>query len=126
MVLGAGGHEDVLGRVPVDHEQVGGVALGEGSLVLEREQVGVHENFFDIGATSLNLLTINNRLKQAFSREIPVAVLFEYTSVARLAGYLDQDPTAGTNRLAEETRELSHARETMARTRNLMKNLRDS
>jgi len=87
--------------------------------------IGLHDNFFEAGATSLNLLAINNRLKDAFSREIPVAVLFEYTTIARLAEYLDDDKAAEAARQAREHQDLAEARQALLRTRNLMKNFDD-
>ncbi len=94
--------------------------------VLGIDAIGIHDNFFEAGANSLNLIAINNRLKEAFSRDIPLAVLFEYTSVARLAEYLGADKAAEQARLAVEQEELESARQTVMQTRNLMRNLEEA
>ena len=57
--------------------------------VLGTENYDINGNFFDIGITSLNLITINNRLRKALDKEIPLTVLFEQTSVVSLAEYIE-------------------------------------
>ncbi|WP_338848356.1 amino acid adenylation domain-containing protein [Massilia sp. W12] len=93
--------------------------------VLSLEQIGIHDNFFDIGANSLNLIAINNRLKEAFARDIPLTALFEHTSIARLAAFLDQDGAAQAARQQAEARELQQAQDALKKTRRLMRALDD-
>ena len=93
--------------------------------VLGIEQIGVDDNFFDIGANSLNLITINNRLKDAFARDIALTVLFEYTSVARLAEFLGADQTQEGAKLAQEKQQLVQAKNTLLKNRNLMRSMEE-
>ena len=58
--------------------------------VLGIEQIGVHDNFFDLGGTSLNGIQLVSELKQEFKIDIPVVSIFEATTVAELAGYLSR------------------------------------
>lgn len=58
------------------------------------EAIDVHRNFFDLGINSLNLLTINNRLRKVLDRNVPLVQLFEHTSIASLAEYLDRAGSA--------------------------------
>ncbi len=74
--------------------------------VLGIEDFGIHDNFFEVGANSLNLITIHNRLKQAFAQDIPLTALFEHTNIARLAELLGADPAAEQARLEQEAAEL--------------------
>ncbi|MEG6511770.1 amino acid adenylation domain-containing protein [Desulforamulus ruminis] len=60
------------------------------SEILDLKQVGVYDNFFDIGANSLHILRIQNKLEQALQMEIPVIHLFEHTTIESLAGYLSR------------------------------------
>ncbi|MGM1057641.1 non-ribosomal peptide synthetase [Saccharothrix sp. Mg75] len=53
------------------------------------ESIDVDRNFFDLGINSLNLLTINNRLRKALDRNVPLVQFFQHTSIASLAAYLD-------------------------------------
>ncbi len=89
--------------------------------VLGIEQIGIDDNFFDVGANSLNLITINNRLKEAFARDIPMTVLFEYTSIARLAEYIGADAATAEAKLALEMEQLERAKNTLLKTRNFMR-----
>jgi amino acid adenylation domain-containing protein len=91
--------------------------------VLGGGAIGVHDNFFEAGANSLNLIAINNRLREVFARDIPLAVLFEYTSIARLAEYLGADPAAEQQRRATEAQALAEAQSALKRTRNLIKTM---
>ncbi|MFN7571003.1 MAG: non-ribosomal peptide synthetase [Betaproteobacteria bacterium] len=94
--------------------------------VLGVSAIGVHDNFFEAGANSLNLIAINNRLQEAFARDIPLAMLFEYTSIARLAEYLGADPVAEQQRRAAEAQALDEAQSALKRTRNLIKSMDDA
>jgi len=89
--------------------------------VLGIAEVGLHDNFFELGANSLNLIAIHNRLKAAWPRDIPLAALFEHTSVGRLATWLDDDGSAAEARLAAERAALDQSRHALLKTRHLLK-----
>jgi fengycin family lipopeptide synthetase E len=89
--------------------------------VLGLDALSVHDNFFDMGANSLNLITINNRLKIMLNRDIPLTLLFEHTSVAQLAEYLAQGEALQQERLQQEQAELNTARDSLIKNRNLMR-----
>ncbi|UCH94058.1 MAG: amino acid adenylation domain-containing protein [Candidatus Aminicenantes bacterium] len=59
--------------------------------VLEKDRVGLEDNFFDLGGTSLDIFTINTRLNETFNRQIPVVALFQHSTIRSLAGYLEQE-----------------------------------
>jgi amino acid adenylation domain-containing protein len=56
--------------------------------VLRRERVGIHENFFNIGGHSLLAVQAISRIKQAFTVEMPLSVLFAAPTVARMAEHI--------------------------------------
>jgi tyrocidine synthetase-3 len=58
--------------------------------VLPRAEVGIHDNFFDLGGTSLDVIRVNQRMAKEFSQEIPVMAMYKYTTVAALARLLEQ------------------------------------
>jgi amino acid adenylation domain-containing protein len=62
--------------------------------VLGIERVGLHDNFFDLGANSLLLVRVHRKLREQLARDIPVIRLFQYPTVAALAEQLDDRQSA--------------------------------
>jgi acyl-coenzyme A synthetase/AMP-(fatty) acid ligase/acyl carrier protein len=61
--------------------------------VLELEKVGANDNFFEAGGTSLDVIKVSTRIKEALNRDIPVVHIFQYPTVSALAGYFDREET---------------------------------
>ncbi len=59
--------------------------------VLKLDKVGIHDNFFDLGGTSLDIVRLNSGLKKVLSREIPVVILFEYPTIHSFTQHLEPD-----------------------------------
>jgi amino acid adenylation domain-containing protein len=57
--------------------------------VMGREQVGIHNNFFEMGGHSLMATQIVSRVRQVFKVELPLRSLFEYPTVADLAEQIE-------------------------------------
>jgi amino acid adenylation domain-containing protein len=57
--------------------------------VLKVEQVGIHDNFFELGGHSLLATQIASRVQNALQRTVPLRAMFECSTVAELAGYID-------------------------------------
>jgi amino acid adenylation domain-containing protein len=58
--------------------------------VLQLNRVGIHENFFDLGGTSLDVIRVNMKLKECFNENEAVMLMFRYTTISSFARYLDQ------------------------------------
>ncbi|MCK4761145.1 MAG: amino acid adenylation domain-containing protein [Candidatus Aminicenantes bacterium] len=56
--------------------------------ILNVEKVGIHDNYFELGGNSLNIIKINRELQEVFQKDIPVVAMFRYTTVHALAGFL--------------------------------------
>jgi amino acid adenylation domain-containing protein len=54
------------------------------------EKVGINDNFFSLGATSLQLVKVNHRLKENLGRNIPMVAQFRYRTIAAFTRYLEQ------------------------------------
>jgi len=58
--------------------------------VLGVEQVGLHDNFFDIGGNSLRLAQVQSKLQELFHRDIPIIDLFGRPTIKALVEYVSQ------------------------------------
>jgi acyl-CoA synthetase (AMP-forming)/AMP-acid ligase II/NAD(P)-dependent dehydrogenase (short-subunit alcohol dehydrogenase family) len=63
--------------------------------VLKVEQLGVTDNFFDLGGSSLAMGQANGRLQITLKRKISMTETFQYTTVRTLAAYLSDSNKAG-------------------------------
>ncbi|MBP6367011.1 MAG: hypothetical protein KBF68_08020 [Nitrosomonas sp.] len=63
--------------------------------ILEVPQVGLHNNFFDLGGHSLLLIKVKQKLEAHLSVSIAIVDLFRYTTVASLAKFLSQGNNTG-------------------------------
>jgi acyl transferase domain-containing protein/acyl carrier protein len=55
---------------------------------LHLKNVGIHDNFFDLGGHSLLMARVHHRLHEALGREISMVELFQYPTIDALAKYL--------------------------------------
>lgn len=58
--------------------------------VLGIEQVGVHDNFFELGGDSLLITQVHAKFVDAFERDMSVANLMQYPTIADLAQQINQ------------------------------------
>ena len=59
--------------------------------VLQVENVGLHDNFFDLGGHSLLLAQVRAKLQDVFSKQLSPTDMFQYPTVRTLATYLSQE-----------------------------------
>jgi amino acid adenylation domain-containing protein len=64
--------------------------------LLNLEEVGIQDNFFDLGGNSLNIIQLNSRLKKEFNQEISVVSLFTYPTIRSFIEYLEQQEKSQT------------------------------
>ncbi|GAA1004411.1 hypothetical protein Aple_072060 [Acrocarpospora pleiomorpha] len=62
---------------------------------------GVHQDFFALGGHSLLALRVHHRLIEEFDVDLPLRVLFEATTVARLARAVEDEMTAQIDGLSD-------------------------
>ncbi|RFD27035.1 non-ribosomal peptide synthetase [Pseudomonas sp. GL93] len=73
--------------------------------VLKVERVGVQDNFFELGGHSLLATQIASRVQKTLQRDVPLRAMFECSTVAELAGYIEE--LAGNEISAEKVDRLS-------------------
>lgn len=59
--------------------------------VLGRDHIGRHERFFALGGDSLRAIQVISRVQEAFRFELSVDRLFEFPTVAALAGFIAEE-----------------------------------
>ena len=67
--------------------------------VLKVERVGVQDNFFELGGHSLLATQIASRVQKTLQRDVPLRAMFECSTVAELAEYIDG---LAANEISEE------------------------
>ncbi|HYP25735.1 MAG TPA: phosphopantetheine-binding protein, partial [Blastocatellia bacterium] len=72
-------------RTPVEE-----VVAGIWADVLSLDQVGIHENFFDLGGHSLLVTKVISRVRSVFDVEIPLMEMIETPTVAAFADLIDR------------------------------------
>lgn len=59
--------------------------------VLSLDGIGIYDNFFDIGGSSLLLVQANNKLREALKREISIKDMFQYPTIRAMAKFLSTE-----------------------------------
>jgi acyl transferase domain-containing protein len=71
--------------------------------VLGTQGVGVDDNFFDLGGTSLGLMEVHANIKRSMSSDITVVEMFQYPRISALAERMTRTaPTRATTRGAQD------------------------
>jgi amino acid adenylation domain-containing protein len=55
------------------------------------EQIGMQDNFFDLGGHSLMIVQVQEKLRETLKREIAIVELFKYPTISALARHLSHD-----------------------------------
>ncbi|MCP5046021.1 MAG: SDR family NAD(P)-dependent oxidoreductase [bacterium] len=73
------------------------------------EQVGINDDFFQLGGDSVNILQLNNDLKKVFNRDIPVAIMFRFQTIHAFTQYLKLEEVGQTPAASDEDEDRSEA-----------------
>jgi iturin family lipopeptide synthetase A len=61
------------------------------SELLQVDEVGIHDNFFDLGGNSMGVILLSNKLKEALNTDIPVAAFYRYVTIHSFVQYLTEE-----------------------------------
>lgn len=79
--------------------------------VLGRDQIGIHDNFFDLGGDSVSMVAVFRELQSQYGSRLTMVELFRYTTVKDLAEFLLQDEEAEREeRQQEAEKDRAHSR----------------
>ena len=84
--------------------------------VLNVPQVGLDDNFFDLGGDSLLLVAVHSNLQKILQTEIPLTDLFEFATVRKLARHLGEG-ASGSPVFSEVQRRAQRQRQAFTRLR---------
>jgi thioesterase domain-containing protein/acyl carrier protein len=59
--------------------------------LLGHSEIGIRDNFFDLGGSSLTALVLFARIDKKFGKKLPISALYEAPTIEKLAGLLCQD-----------------------------------
>lgn len=79
------------------------------SCILGTDRVNVRENFFDAGGNSMMLILFQTKLEQVFPGKVTIRDLFSYTTVEKLASYIQSMHDEDCEKLELDTVELPEA-----------------
>jgi len=75
-------------------------------------EVGVTDNFFDLGGHSLLVVQVQRRLKELFGKEIAITDMFRFSTIQALARHLDGDKSGSSSAAAQRGADRAAARRT--------------
>ena len=90
---------------------------------LRLEQVGIHDNFFDLGGQSLLMTQVQGKLRATLKRDISMVDMFKYPTISALAAYLSEGQPAPAapataDRGARQREAIARQRQQALRRRN--------
>ena len=78
------------GREPDELDMVRSMLLAECCDLLDREDLSLEVNFFDVGGNSILATTLHARLEELIGRRIPLLTLFQAETLEEMAGLIAQ------------------------------------
>jgi aryl carrier-like protein len=62
--------------------------------ILRVEQIGADDNFFDFGGHSLQVVQVQNRLRETVGVDVPILQLFQHPTIRSLARFIGERASA--------------------------------
>ncbi|HTL67387.1 MAG TPA: MupA/Atu3671 family FMN-dependent luciferase-like monooxygenase [Lacunisphaera sp.] len=63
--------------------------------ILRTDPIGVDDNFFDFGGHSLQVVQVQNRLRESLQVDVPVIKLFQFPTIRTLAKFIREQSAGG-------------------------------
>jgi epothilone synthetase B len=58
--------------------------------LLQCGELGIHQNFFDLGADSVHMVQMLNEVRATLGRDVPITEIFRHPTISSLAAYLSE------------------------------------
>ncbi|AXG70689.1 surfactin synthase subunit 1 [Kordia sp. SMS9] len=75
---------------PTNEKEIKIINIISQVLELDKNTIGIHDNFFDLGANSIKLVEIQNLMNKELNTSLKAVTLFSYPNVFELAQYLSK------------------------------------
>jgi amino acid adenylation domain-containing protein len=59
--------------------------------ILAKNEIGVHDNFFDLGGQSLTAVELISEIGKKIGKDMPVNILYKHPTIAKLSSYLREE-----------------------------------
>jgi amino acid adenylation domain-containing protein len=92
----------VAGRLGLPRNELETKLVAIWSNLLERDDIGIHDNFFDLGGHSLLAIRLLWIIEHELARSLSVVTLFQYPTVAELADRLSRSAPSQTRAIVEQ------------------------
>jgi amino acid adenylation domain-containing protein len=92
--------------------------------VLGTEAIGVEDNFFDLGGTSLGLMEVHANMRHSLASDLTIIEMFQYPRISALAARLMQGVSQPRGALLEPAERARRAQAALAQRRAGAKKLR--
>lgn len=90
--------------------------------LLKNNEISVHDNFFDIGGSSLLIMFMATKIKEKLGNEFPVVKLFQYPTIHSFARYLQYEAKSSVEiDYLVERRKKQQTAMTLSKKRSLLK-----
>ncbi len=76
--------------------------------LLQLDEVGIDDSFFDLGGNSLAVVRMANLCRTRFGREIPPVKIFQYPTIAKLSSFLQHSESKSDPLIEIESRARRH------------------
>ncbi len=70
--------------------------------IVEIENIGIFDNFFEMGINSVHIARINDIVKNEFNKEIPILTMYEYPNISTFSEYLGDRPELNVKEINQE------------------------
>jgi acyl carrier protein len=109
ITVGSKTDDHVLPESPIERE-----IARVWSEVLGRDGFGTHDNFFDVGGNSLQVVQVWTKLQEQVTKALPIVALFQHPTISSLAEHIARDAsgtpeTRGSSKLQREAIERQQA-----------------
>ena len=78
--------------------------------ILKIPQVGIYDNFFDLGGNSVHLVQTHIKIREVLQKDIPLVEMFRYPTIQALSNYFHESSQRGSEKESAGYQSLTRAK----------------